>query len=185
MNPQRLLVSARGAALAALCGGLFFTASADAEDAFGIVIAPRLAVETQAVALQQDADDEAAAEEGLPTIVPRSSAAAPADAEEAPEAAAVEEASGYAATFRSIPFSRAEFDANPSYRHEATMEILTGNPRPQKIVVNQPDPVPPVDYYPLNLPVMRHYFDMSRGPYSRYQRLFGYEGGYRRQFYHD
>ena len=64
------------------------------------------------------------------------------------------------------------------------MEILTGNPRPQKVQVNQPAPAqPPIDFYPLNLPVMRHYFDTTRGPYSRYQHLFGYRGGYRPVYY--
>lgn len=36
----------------------------------------------------------------------------------------------YAQVYNSIPFSRAAFDDNPSYRHDATMEILTGQLRP-------------------------------------------------------
>ena len=35
----------------------------------------------------------------------------------------------YAEVYRTISFSRAEYTANPSYRHEATMEILTGKLR--------------------------------------------------------
>lgn len=40
----------------------------------------------------------------------------------------------YQRVYRSIPFNRAEYDANPTYRHDTTMEILTGNPRHQTIV---------------------------------------------------
>lgn len=39
----------------------------------------------------------------------------------------------YRETYNSIPFSRAEFDANPSYRHDATMEFLFGQMRPTVI----------------------------------------------------
>lgn len=35
----------------------------------------------------------------------------------------------YRQVYDSIPFSRTEYLANPSYRHEATMELLTGTPR--------------------------------------------------------
>lgn len=40
----------------------------------------------------------------------------------------------YIRIYQSIPFSRAEFNANPTFRHDSTMEILTGNPRHQTIV---------------------------------------------------
>lgn len=36
----------------------------------------------------------------------------------------------YEAVYRAIPFSRVEFEANPSYRHDATMEILMDQLRP-------------------------------------------------------
>lgn len=39
-------------------------------------------------------------------------------------------ARNYWTVYRSIPFSRAEYDANPSYRHQATMELLLGELRP-------------------------------------------------------
>ena len=43
----------------------------------------------------------------------------------------------YQAIYDSIPFSRAEYLANPAYRHEATMEILFGKMRPTVIHKNQ------------------------------------------------
>jgi hypothetical protein len=36
----------------------------------------------------------------------------------------------YAEVYRSIPYSRTEYVANPSYRHDATMEVLFGQLRP-------------------------------------------------------
>ncbi|HET6426272.1 MAG TPA: hypothetical protein VFG20_21450 [Planctomycetaceae bacterium] len=39
----------------------------------------------------------------------------------------------YREVYNSIPFSRAEFNANPSYRHDATMEFLFGEMRPTVI----------------------------------------------------
>jgi hypothetical protein len=39
----------------------------------------------------------------------------------------------YRAIYDAIPFSRAEYDANPSYRHDATMEFLFGQLRPTLI----------------------------------------------------
>lgn len=169
----------------ALCAGIATTTvaaersnSAVTVDAkTGIIIAPRIfpavtknvPVVTEKVTVQVDEQEEAAADEGLPVIVP-----------------APEKTSKYREIFKSIPFSRAEFDANPNYRHDATMEILTGNPRPEKSIIQAPPApaAPPNDLYLPNLPVMRHYFDMSRGPYSRYQHLFGYQGGYRPKYYH-
>jgi hypothetical protein len=46
----------------------------------------------------------------------------------------------YAAAYRSIPFNRAEYDANPSYRHDAAMELLFGQMRPTTIVKQMPAP---------------------------------------------
>lgn len=43
----------------------------------------------------------------------------------------------YRAVYDSIPFSRAEYDANPTYRHDATMEFLFGQMRPTVIHRNQ------------------------------------------------
>lgn len=38
--------------------------------------------------------------------------------------------SRYETIYASIPFNRAEYVANPSYRHDATMQLLTGQPQP-------------------------------------------------------
>ncbi len=46
----------------------------------------------------------------------------------------------YAWIYQSIPFNRSEYVANPRYRHDATMEILLGQLRPQ--AANQPAPQP-------------------------------------------
>jgi hypothetical protein len=55
-------------------------------------------------------------------------------------------AQSYRAVYNAIPFSRAEYDANPTYRHDATMEFLFGQLRPTVIhrghttvTVQQPD----------------------------------------------
>ena len=40
----------------------------------------------------------------------------------------------YVRIYRSIPFNRAEYNANPTYRHDSAMEILTGIGRHQTIV---------------------------------------------------
>jgi hypothetical protein len=40
----------------------------------------------------------------------------------------------YAEAYRAVPFNRAEYDANPSYRHEAAMEFVFGQMRPTTIV---------------------------------------------------
>lgn len=40
----------------------------------------------------------------------------------------------YARIYKSIPFNRTEYSANPSYRHDATMEILFGKMRETTIV---------------------------------------------------
>ena len=60
----------------------------------------------------------------------------------------------YAEAYRSIPFSRAEYQANPSYRHDSAMELLFGQMRPTTIVryapqpmVNQYDYITPYEYY--------------------------------------
>ncbi|WP_437202567.1 hypothetical protein [Planctomicrobium sp. SH664] len=62
----------------------------------------------------------------------------------------------YESIYRSIPYRRLEYLANPSYRHDATMEILFGQLRPT--VINRTDephritnPVPPLTQpYPIS-----------------------------------
>jgi hypothetical protein len=47
----------------------------------------------------------------------------------------------YREIYNSIPFSRAEYDANPAYRHQATMEIIIGQLHP--VIVAHPAPPRP------------------------------------------
>jgi hypothetical protein len=54
----------------------------------------------------------------------------------------------YARIYNSIPFNRTEFDANPNYRHDSTMEILTGNSRHQTIVQHNFEHKQPVKRIP-------------------------------------
>lgn len=63
----------------------------------------------------------------------------------------------YSEVYNSIPFRRSEYLANPSYRHDATIEILLGQIRPKTVVNVAPTatcctPHPtsfwPVEYWP-------------------------------------
>lgn len=47
----------------------------------------------------------------------------------------------YRRIYQSIPFNRAEYNVNPSYRHDTAMEILTGNSRHQTVVQHSTMPV--------------------------------------------
>ena len=40
----------------------------------------------------------------------------------------------YQRVYNSIPFNRAEYNVNPGYRHDAAMELLTGNARHRTVV---------------------------------------------------
>lgn len=46
----------------------------------------------------------------------------------------------YTRIYNSIPFNRAEYNVNPSYRHDSAMEILTGNARHKTIVRHNSTP---------------------------------------------
>ena len=48
--------------------------------------------------------------------------------------AAKADSAEYRRVYNSVPFSRAEYKANPNYRHDSTMEILTGNARHQTVI---------------------------------------------------
>jgi len=68
------------------------------------------------------------------------SGAAPATADAAAPGASVPAASGtlvprmtYAEAYAQIPFSRSEYEANPSYRHDAALELMMGAMRPTYI----------------------------------------------------
>jgi len=56
--------------------------------------------------------------------------------------------SAYARIYNAIPFNRAEYDVNPNYRHDSTMEILTGNARHQTIVQHNFEHKQPVKRIP-------------------------------------
>ncbi|MDX1967381.1 MAG: hypothetical protein SFV23_09435 [Planctomycetaceae bacterium] len=107
--------------------------------------------------------------------------AAPTDSETAPCAVTPAEALGrvnlYREVYDSIPFSRAEYDANPSYRHDATMEFLFGQMRPTEIQrgttkVEVELNSPPVAFDPLiynRYGVRRHYY-----PFYPFSSTFGH-----------
>lgn len=89
------------------------------------------------------------------------------------------DAAEYQRIYRSIPFNRAEYNANPNYRHDSTMEILTGNARHQTIIerkttnsVPAPQPVQPAAVpYRYNNPNwgLNYYFYF---PYWNYRGIF-------------
>lgn len=60
----------------------------------------------------------------------------------------------YREIYESIPFSRAEFDANPAYRHQATMEIMLGQLHPV-IVTPAAPPQSPRNLAIRFLPIVR------------------------------
>ncbi|MEZ6132124.1 MAG: hypothetical protein R3C59_25975 [Planctomycetaceae bacterium] len=82
----------------------------------------------------------------------------------------------YMKIYSTIPFNRSEYDVNPSYRHDATMEILTGNARHQTIVrhtsaSSQPVTTRPVmPYSPVYNPALYGY--LRPGLRLNYYRYF-------------
>ena len=46
----------------------------------------------------------------------------------------------YRRIYDSIPFNRAEYNFNPTYRHDSAMEIMTGNARHQTVVTHRNEP---------------------------------------------
>ena len=59
-------------------------------------------------------------------------------------------AADYRRVYDSIPFSRSEYRVNPNYRHDSTMEILTGNSRHQTIVQHNHEHNQPVKRIPVS-----------------------------------
>jgi hypothetical protein len=57
-------------------------------------------------------------------------------------------AADYRRVYDSIRFSRSEYRVNPNYRHDSTMEILTGNSRHQTIVQHNHEHRQPVQRNP-------------------------------------
>lgn len=62
--------------------------------------------------------------------------------------AAKADSAEYRRIYNSIPFSRAEYKANPNYRHDSTMEILTGNARHQTVINHNFEHKEPVKHVP-------------------------------------
>ena len=100
-------------------------------------------------------------------------------------------AADYDRIYASIPFDRATYNANPSYRHDSTMEILTGNARHQTIVRHTTttrsarsaqivpaavaNPYPAYRYGYLRPALRLNYYKHfpSLNPYLNYQNLSG------------
>ena len=66
----------------------------------------------------------------------------------------------YREAYAEVPFNRAEYEANPSYRHEAAMELMFGQLRPTTIVKQ-------------NMPYFSRYPDFIRNRYQTYPYLPG------------
>ena len=79
-----------------------------------------------------------AASETKAAALKAKAAAAHAQSSSAKRVAGVKDSRSYREIYNSIPFSRAEYDANPGYRHQATMEIMLGQLHP--IIVAPPAP---------------------------------------------
>ena len=84
--------------------------------------------------------------------------------------------SAYSRIYNSIPFNRTEYNANPNYRHDSTMEILTGNARHQTIVQHNFEHKQPVQRIPApNRPSRILTPFSSSGLF--YNSPFGFGGG--------
>lgn len=92
---------------------------------------------------------------------------APAEAgdESAASSAAAEPAqvnpADYWTIYESIPFLRSQYDANPAYRHDATMELLTGNARPT--VIHHHDAANCAPYAPAAGAIPPYIYDIYLG----------------------
>lgn len=90
----------------------------------------------------------------------------------------------YAHIYAAIPFIRSEYNANPSYRHETTMEILFGRMRPTVIHKNRttasasPVRVRRIPSYGAIQPYSYTRFS----PYRYGRGLFSYPGAYARSY---
>ncbi len=73
----------------------------------------------------------------------------------------------YSEVYRSIPFSRAEYDADPTYRHNATMELLLKQLRPAapKVETDINVTVQPLAPYRDSYPQRSGYRPWSRYPW--------------------
>lgn len=57
-------------------------------------------------------------------------------------------AADYVRIYRTIPFNRAEYRVNPNYRHDSTMEILTGKVHHQTVIRHNFEHKQPVQRVP-------------------------------------
>lgn len=64
-------------------------------------------------------------------------------------------AMSYVEAYRSVPFSRTEYEANPGYRHETAMELMFQQLRPMTVMKQ-------------NTPRVSRYPDFYQYPYARY-----------------
>lgn len=77
----------------------------------------------------------------------------------------------YREAYNAVPFNRAEYEANPGYRHDAAMEIMFGQLRPTTIVRQY---TPQAFRYPR--PTVR-YYTPPFGPFYNYGN-YGYRASY-------
>jgi len=89
-------------------------------------------------------------------------------------------AASYLDVYRSIPFIRAEYDANPSYRHDATMEILFGQLRPTVVHKYSGAPHAGGDHTQLRPWYVRPYWYRRNGRRMNYNFYYPYPTVYRR-----
>lgn len=95
------------------------------------------------------------------------------------------QADAYRRIYESIPFSRTEYLANPSYRHDTAMEMLTGIPRQS---AGQGNYVPQLNEPTRKSPLFMYNRYGGIGPYygsggvSSYHSGFGFGYGYIPQY---
>ncbi|MCA8986618.1 MAG: hypothetical protein KDA78_03200 [Planctomycetaceae bacterium] len=80
----------------------------------------------------------------------------------------------YREVYNSIPYSRAEYLANPAYRHEATMEMLAGELRPT-VIHKQDKPVRVYNQPVVSEPQPRFSHPI---PWNWYSPAYGYGPAY-------
>jgi hypothetical protein len=124
-----------------------------------------------------DIPEPAAISEPLAPATAEPATAEPAAAESPASASApvvdpLELARKYREIYHAIPFDRSEHDANPSYRHEAALEILFGKMRPTVVNRNHTR----VDVNLPELPYWQPYY--GRYGFNSYYYPF-YTPGYR------
>ncbi len=100
----------------------------------------------------------------------------------APETDQQRIADQYTSVYKTVPFNRAEHDANPSYRHDSTMEILTGNSRhvtvlrpnttPRPVVVPAARPRPLIPPYGFVRPSLQHNYYRHFPSLNPYYNMF-------------